>query len=152
MAVATHPRLEEILDMLRARGGRITTPRRAIITALLRSGGHITADELTDQIQADYPDVHLSTIYRCLDTLQELGIVDHVHLGHGRAIFHLADEAHQHLMCDVCSTVIEVPDALFADLAERLQADYGFAIRPRHFALLGRCADCVTTPIGAAEE
>ena len=93
MAVATHPRLDEILDLLRARGGRITTPRRAIVTALLQSGGHITADELTNQIQADYPDVHLSTIYRCLDTLQELGVIDHVHLGHGRAVFHLADEA-----------------------------------------------------------
>jgi Fur family transcriptional regulator, ferric uptake regulator len=145
MAVATHPRLDGILGMLRERGGRITTPRRAIVTALLNSGGHITADELTEQIQADYPDVHLSTIYRCLDTLQELGVVDHVHLGHGRAIFHLADEAHQHLLCEVCSKVIEVPDALFTSLAKRLKSDYGFAIRPRHFALLGRCADCLTT-------
>ncbi len=142
MPVATHPRLEEILDLLRASGGRITTPRRAIVSTLLRSGGHITADELTAQIQADYPDVHLSTIYRCLDTLQELGVIDHVHLGHGRAVFHLADEQHQHLMCEVCSKVIEVPDTLFADLDDRLQGDYGFKLRPRHFALLGRCADC----------
>ncbi len=139
---STDPRLAEILDMLRERGGRITTPRRAIISALLKSGGHITADELTSQIQADYPDVHLSTIYRCLETLEELAVVDHIHLGHGRAIYHLADEAHQHLMCEVCGAVIEVPDALFASLGKRLQADYGFAIRPRHFALLGRCADC----------
>ena len=48
-------------------------------------------------------------------------------------------------MCEVCSTVIEVPDTLFASLAERLKSDYGFAIRPRHFALLGRCADCATS-------
>jgi Fe2+ or Zn2+ uptake regulation protein len=143
--IASHPRLDEILDLLRARGGRITTPRRAIISALLQSGGHITADELTNQIQADYPDVHLSTIYRCLETLEELAVVDHVHLGHGRAIYHLADEAHQHLMCDVCAQVIEVPDALFESLSERLLADYGFTIQPRHFALLGRCADCVAT-------
>ena len=139
---STDPRLAEILDMLRGHGGRITTPRRAIISALLKSGGHITADELTSQIQADYPDVHLSTIYRCLETLEQLAVIDHIHLGHGRAIYHLADEAHQHLMCEVCGAVIEVPDSLFASLGERLQAEYGFAIRPRHFALLGRCADC----------
>jgi len=143
MAVVGNPRLDEILDMLRARGGRITTPRRAIITALLASGGHITADELTDQIQADYPDVHLSTIYRCLETLEHLAVIEHIHLGHGRAIYHLADEAHQHLLCDVCAKVVEVPDALFANLAERLKADYAFTIRPRHFAVLGRCDGCV---------
>lgn len=143
MVAVTKQRLDQILDMLRARGGRITTPRRAIITALLASGGHITADELTTEIQANYPDVHLSTIYRCLETLEELKVIEHIHLGHGRAIYHLADEAHQHLLCEVCAKVIEVPDALFENLAKRLRANYGFTIRPRHFAVLGRCDDCV---------
>jgi Fur family transcriptional regulator, ferric uptake regulator len=136
-------RLEQILGMLRNRGGRVTTSRRAIISSLLRSGGHVTADELTADIQANYPDVHLSTIYRCLETLQELDVVDHVHLGHGRAVYHLADEAHQHLMCEVCSAVVEVPDEVFADLSARLRSEYGFAIRPRHFAVLGRCTACL---------
>ncbi len=136
-------RLEQILGLLRARGGRVTTSRRAIVSSLLRSGGHVTADELTAEIQADYPDVHLSTIYRCLETLQELGVIDHVHLGHGRAVYHLADEAHQHLMCEVCDRVIEVPDEVFADLSARLRSEYAFAIRPRHFAVLGRCSDCL---------
>jgi Fe2+ or Zn2+ uptake regulation protein len=136
--------LEQILDLLRARGGRVTTSRRAIISSLLRSGGHVTADELTAEIQADYPDVHLSTIYRCLETLQELDVIDHVHLGHGRAVYHLADEAHQHLVCEVCGTVVEVPDQVFADLTTQLRSVYGFAIRPRHFAVLGRCAACLS--------
>ncbi len=140
---ATAERLEQILTMLRDRGGRVTTSRRAIITSLLRSGGHVTADELTSEIQANFPDIHLSTIYRCLETLQELGVIDHVHLGHGRAVYHLADEAHQHLVCEVCSTVVEVPDAVFAELSASLRSNYGFAIRPRHFAVLGRCANCL---------
>lgn len=140
---ANAERLEQILGLFRARGGRVTTSRRAIISSLLRSGGHVTADELTAEIQADYPDVHLSTIYRCLEALQELDVIDHVHLGHGRAVYHLADEAHQHLVCEVCSTVVEVPDEVFADLSARLRSDYGFAIRPRHFAVLGHCTNCI---------
>ncbi len=140
---ATAERLEQILRLLRDRGGRVTTSRRAIIGSLLRSGGHVTADELTSEIQADYPDVHLSTIYRCLETLAELGVIDHVHLGHGRAVYHLADETHQHLVCEVCSAVVEVPDEVFAELSARLRTEYGFAIRPRHFAVLGRCAACL---------
>src|ERR1044072_6176263 len=60
---ANAERLEQILGMLRDRGGRVTTSRRAIISSLLGSGGHVTADELTSEIQANFPDIHLSTIY-----------------------------------------------------------------------------------------
>ena len=136
-------RLERILDMFRDRGGRVTTPRRAIITALLEAGGHVTADELTDTVQAAHPDVHTSTIYRCLTSLEELGVVDHVHLGHGRAVYHLADETHQHLVCESCGTVVEVPATVFASLAKGLQKQFGFLVQPRHFAVSGRCQSCV---------
>ena len=132
--------------MLRERGGRVTTPRRAIIGALLKSGGHITADQLTNEIQANYPDIHLSTIYRCLETLEQLDVVDHIHMGHGRAVYHLSDEKHQHLLCEVCGAVTEVPDTVFADLADTLHRQYSFAIKPRHFAVLGRCDTCLDAP------
>ena len=137
-----HERVDAILRLLRERGGRLTVARRAIITALLDAEGHVTADDLTAAVQRAHPDVHLTTIYRCLDTLEELGVVDHVHLGHGRAVYHLATETHQHLVCEQCQAVVEVPDSLFADLGTRLQAEYGFSIRPHHFAVLGRCAAC----------
>ena len=141
-AVADPDRLERILELLRRRGGRVTRARRAIVAALLGSSSHLTADQLTGAVQREQPDVHLSTVYRCLEALEELGVVDHVHLGHGRAVYHLTDEPHQHLVCEVCGAVVEVPDALFDDLATRLRADYAFAIRPHHFAVLGRCAAC----------
>ena len=135
-------RAQAILELLRRGGGRLTTARRAIVAALLASPGHVTADELTEAIQAEHPDVHPTTVYRCLDALEQLGVIDHAHLGHGRAVYHLADEAHHHLVCESCGTVIEVPDALFDDLAADLRRRYGFAIRPHHFAVLGRCQSC----------
>jgi Fur family transcriptional regulator, ferric uptake regulator len=135
-------RLHRILDQLRARGGRITTARRALVTALVEAEAHVTADDLAEQVQRSHPDVHRSTIYRTLDALEELGVVDHVHLGHGRAVYHLLDDPHQHLVCDVCGFVIEAPDSLFQPLADALRADYGFVLRSNHFAVLGRCADC----------
>ena len=114
---------------------------------LLKSGGHITADQLTNEIQANYPDIHLSTIYRCLETLEQLDVVDHIHLRHGKAVYHLSDEKHQHLMCEVCGAVTEVPDTVFADLADTLRRQYSFAIKPRHFAVLGRCDACLDEPL-----
>ncbi len=139
----TDGRLERILASLRASGGRITPARRALVSALLSSHSHATAEDLAEIVQRSHPDVHQSTIYRTLDALEELGIVDHVHLGHGRAVYHLADDPHQHLVCEACGHVLEVPDAIFADLATQLQERFAFTLRPNHFAVLGRCEDCV---------
>jgi Fe2+ or Zn2+ uptake regulation protein len=133
---------EPILALLRARGGRITTSRRAILETFLGGGGHVTAETLTARVQAAQPDVHESTVYRFLDELERLGVVDHVHLGHGPAVYHLAADAHHHLVCDACGAVEEVPDEVFADLRGRLQAEFGFALQPRHFAVTGRCRAC----------
>ena len=138
----TDDRLERILAELRQAGGRITPARRALVSALLDADAHVTADDLAELVQRSHPDVHQSTIYRTLDALEELGIVDHVHLGHGRAVYHLADDPHQHLVCEACGHVIEVPDAVFRQLATDLRRDYRFTLRPNHFAVLGRCEAC----------
>lgn len=138
-------RLERILVRLRSSGGRITTARRALVSALVEADSHVTADDLAETVQRSHPDVHRSTIYRTLDALEELDIVDHVHLGHGRAVYHLLDDPHQHLVCEVCEAVIEVPDELFRSLARSLKDGYGFRLRPNHFAVLGRCATCANS-------
>ena len=135
-------RLEAILALLRRRGGRLTPTRRAIVSALVAAGDHLTADDITDTVRRAHPDLALTTVYRCLETLEELGVVEHVHLGHGRAAYHLASEDHQHLVCEACGTVVEVPTRLFDDLAATLDAGYGFSIRPHHFAVPGRCSAC----------
>jgi Fe2+ or Zn2+ uptake regulation protein len=136
-------RLDEILALVRARGGRVTTSRRAIVSALLAAQGHVTAEDLAASVQAQYPDVHTSTVYRCLETLAELGIIEHVHLGHGPAVYHLTNEGHQHLVCESCHAVIEVPDHVFAAVAYALETDFGFTPSLGHFAILGRCATCL---------
>jgi Fe2+ or Zn2+ uptake regulation protein len=132
-----------ILERLRSAGGRVTGARRAVVAALLAADDHVTADDLAATVQAADPEIHLSTVYRTLDALERLGVVDHVHLGHGRAVYHLADDPHQHLVCEECGVVIEAPHDLFAEVAERVQATYRFRLRPHHFAVLGRCEDCV---------
>jgi Fe2+ or Zn2+ uptake regulation protein len=136
-------RVEAILDALRSEGGRITTGRRAIAHALMTAPDHhVTADDIAAIVQADHPDVHLSTIYRTLDSLEQLGMVGRVNLGVGGAVYHLVDHVHHHLVCEGCGAVIEVPDQLLATLARTVAKQYGFEMSPRHLALPGRCADC----------
>ena len=130
-----------ILARMRAAGGRVTVARRALVQALV-AGEHLTADDLAAQVQAL---LRTSTAQRStgrLDTLEELGIVTHVHLGHGRAVYHLAESAHLHLVCSRCGSVTELSDDVIAPLAERVSRENGLTLEPRHFALLGTCRPC----------
>ncbi len=102
----------------------------------------MTAEDVAATVQQDHPDVHLSTVYRTLEALERLGVVDHVHLGHGRAVYHLADDDHHHLMCEECGAVIEVPETLFDDVARSVRQRYGFSLRSKHFAVVGTCRAC----------
>jgi Fur family ferric uptake transcriptional regulator len=134
--------LEGVIELLRSKGHRVTTPRRFIIRCLIEAGGHRTADELATEVHDLAPDVHISTIYRNLEELELLGIIEHAHLGHGAASYHLAALPHGHFVCSDCGKTIEVPDTLFSPLARRAKSVYGFTIDPHHFAMIGRCEDC----------
>jgi Fe2+ or Zn2+ uptake regulation protein len=131
-----------ILEDLRRRGIRITSARRAVITALVGTDGHVTAEDIAQLVQRRAPDVHLSTVYRTLESLEAAGVVDHVHLGHGRAVYHLTADRHQHLVCEQCRKVVHLPDGLYDDLARDIEDRYRFELRPHHFALIGVCEDC----------
>jgi Fe2+ or Zn2+ uptake regulation protein len=139
----TDDRLKRVLALVRDKGGRVTTTRRAIVAALLEAPDHhVTAQTLAEQVQRSHPDIHPSTVYRTLDTLTDIGVVEHTHLGHGATVYHLTDERHQHLVCESCGAVVEVPLSQFEPLVDDLRATYGFDVHPEHVALVGRCRDC----------
>ena len=136
------PRLDDILDRLRARGGRVTVQRRAVIDALVQGPRHLTAEELAARVQAANPEIHLSTIYRTLESLEHQGIVQHAHFGHGPAVYHLTDGDHLHLVCECCERVVEVPRSAYQGFERMLADDYDFTVTPHHFAVQGRCSAC----------
>lgn len=142
MPAAPSPAVEDIVEALRARGARVTTPRRLLVECLVRAGGHRTAEELAAEVRSAAPDVHLSTIYRNLEELEHLGVVSHAHLGHGPAMYHLATATHAHLVCRGCGAELEAGPELFADLAREAMARFGFQVEPYHFAVVGSCERC----------
>ena len=104
-----------------------------------RHEGAFTADELA----ASVPDVHVSTVYRTLGLLEEIGAVRHVHLSHGPALYEsAASEQVRHLVCEVCGRHVAVPSSAFAALRRRLRRDYDFVLDGSHFAIVGRCSNC----------
>lgn len=140
--MAAADRFDEVLALLRAHGGRVTAPRRAILRALIDHADHPTAEQLTADVQVGHPETHESTVYRFLDDLERLGVIDHVHLGHGPAVYHFADDTHHHLVCEACGLVVEVPDRALEGFRRRLRSDFDFEMEPRHFAVPGRCRAC----------
>lgn len=120
----------------------MTAPRRAIVRALLAAGGHVTADELAGVVQTSHPDMAVSTVYRTMEVLQEAGLVEHLHLGHGPAVYHLTEHDHRHLVCEDCGRVVEVSEAEFDELARYVRLRLRFTIDGRHVALRGRCEHC----------
>jgi Fur family ferric uptake transcriptional regulator len=115
------------------------------VAALLAdSGRHLSAEQLVEGVRSRLPDTAESTVYRTLAALEELGVISHVHLGHGPATYHLSDTPHRHLVCTDCGTVIDLRADVFGTLAETVEARYGFALAAEHFALSGQCHSCRT--------
>lgn len=141
-------RATTILDRLRGHGGRVTGPRRLVIEAMVASPNHhMTASEVVASVRATDPDFYESTVYRTLDRLVELDVVERVQLGPGAAtVFHLPQRPHHHLVCEVCGEVTEVPADLIDDVARRVMIDHGFTLRPSASTLAGVCARCARAP------
>lgn len=144
----------DLTKQLRAKGYRLTPARQLVLSAV--SGlEHATPDAICAEVQRTASSVNLSTVYRTLELLEELGLVTHTHLGHGAPIYHAAaEQQHLHLVCRVCGRVTEAQPDLADPLAEKLRAEQGFEIDVAHFAIFGRCAECIaranTEPAGHA--
>jgi Fur family transcriptional regulator, ferric uptake regulator len=139
--------IDAVLELVRRRGGRVTEARRAVVAALVDGRHeHLTAELVAGRVQESQPDVHLSTVYRTLDSLEALGVVSHVHLGHGPSTYHLDTEPHHHAACDTCGTIVHLPGDLYDEVVARVRAETGFVATPPHFSLTGRCPACTAAP------
>jgi Fe2+ or Zn2+ uptake regulation protein len=134
--------VESVLDLIRSSGGRSTGSRRALLEVLFDSGEHRTAEELARAVKLRAPDVHLSTVYRNLEELEQLGVIVHNHLGHGPVTYQLVTRTHAHLLCENCGVRLEAPPSMFRALVASARKNFDFEVDPRHFAISGLCANC----------
>jgi Fur family ferric uptake transcriptional regulator len=129
-------------DTLRASGYRVTPQRQLVLEAVTKLE-HATPEEIFADIHQTARGVNVSTVYRTLELLEQVGLVTHTHLGHGAPRYHLAAEAqHVHLVCRDCEKVIQVDPAAVASLVTALDEEFGFETDVGHLTVFGRCADC----------
>jgi Fur family ferric uptake transcriptional regulator len=87
--------------------------------------------------------VNVSTVYRTLEVLEELGLVRHAHLSDRAPTYHsVRDHEHFHLVCRNCRKVISVDPDVIAPLLSRLEADHSFVADVGHLTVFGTCKEC----------
>jgi len=136
------PEVDEILSAIRGATKRVTVAKRTVADVLVGAPGHLTAEEITQEVQRRQPEVSPSTVYRILEELEDLQIVVHSHLDQHAAVFHLAGAVHGHLTCDTCGATFEIPAAHFDALSKDLQRTFGFMLDRHHVAVTGTCEYC----------
>ncbi|NBU32392.1 MAG: transcriptional repressor [Actinobacteria bacterium] len=130
-------------EVLREHGYRIT-PQRQLVLEAVNALGHATPETLLAEVQKTAGAVNLSTIYRTLEVLEQVGLVTHAHIGHGPPTYHSVDEdPHIHLVCDTCSSVDSIPAESATLFVQLLRDQVGFETDVAHVSVHGQCADCV---------
>ena len=133
----------DIIRKLSKQGYRLTPQRMMILEAVERADSHISAEEIYTQILARYPHLNISTVYRTLELLKELGLVTETDLGDGRVRYHSMKKGrHHHLVCQKCGAIIDLDESVLSPLKVALLREYKFSADLRHLAIFGRCANC----------
>src|ERR1700744_6257285 len=129
-------------QQLRPRGSR-ATPQRQLVLEAVAELRHATPEDVGARVNQSARGVNISTIYRTLELLEQLGMVTHTHLGHGAPTYHLAEDAdHVHLVCRSCGKITEISSDVARPLVATLDAEQGFQTDVGHLTVFGRCSDC----------
>ena len=129
-------------ELLRAKGYRLTPQREQVLRAVERLG-HATPDDVLQAVREESHGVNISTVYRNLELLEELGLVRHSHITDRSPTYHATSmPSHVHLVCRSCHKVIEVSPDEVAPMTDALLDKHGFTADVGHLTVFGRCRDC----------
>ena len=125
------------------KGYRLTPQRMMVVEALHSKESHISAEEIFEQLKAKYPYANLSTVYRTLELLKELGLAAEIDIGDGLLRYHAIENGrHHHLVCNKCGKMIELSESEFFPLEKSIMKNQGFKADLTHLAIFGLCSSC----------
>lgn len=134
---------------LRSAGYRLSSARRLVLEALFAAGGPVSAEYVAEGLGGRLTRSDVASVYRNLVRLEELGVVTHVHMGHGPGLYALAGGGEQeYLVCERCQRVRPVDPAELDPVRERIRETFGYEARFSHFPILGLCASCAAAEAG----
>ncbi|MGN6182888.1 MAG: Fur family transcriptional regulator [Thermoanaerobaculia bacterium] len=134
-------KVSAMIERCREAGMNVTPQRIAIYRALVRSEEHPTPEMLFQSVSEDMPSLSLATIYKTLDSLAQLGLVNAVPVVSDKKRFDANDDAHHHLVCSRCGMIRDYYTHAFDDLVPRRQVQ-GFMAESVSVNITGICAEC----------
>lgn len=135
--------LEDALETLRRSGHRVTAARRLVIEGLIEAEGPASAEYLARRVGGVSTPMDVASVHRNLAQLEELGLVRHVHIGHGPGLYAPAGRTEaEFLLCSRCHAFRAMGNDEAERVHEAIVAITGHAARFSHFPLVGVCESC----------
>ncbi len=135
--------IEQLIDQLQSAGYRNTPARRAVLEALIDGPSHMTAPHVVAAVGETSPSVGRASIYRTLELLTRLGLVQASTLGGTETTYMLAPSGHHHhAICLECRETIEIDECVMGELEGALRERTGFEVRGHLLEIYGLCPQC----------
>lgn len=136
-------------QVLKEHGLKVTTQRIAILKIFREySQCHLTVEEIYDYVKKDYPDIGLATVYRTVQLLSELELIDKINLDDGYVRYEIGvmdghkSHHHHHMICLKCGTVFAFEEDMLDSLEAHIMESQGFAVVNHEVKLFGYCITC----------
>ena len=137
---------EDLAEMMRTKGLRMTHQRRVLAELLQHAEEHLDAEAVYELARTRDPKIHRATVYRTLNTLKRLGLVDELDLMHVSGDRHYYEirpsQFHIHLVCSRCRKVQEPTDPFWNDLKSKVHRETGFKPEVVRLEMAGICVAC----------
>jgi Fe2+ or Zn2+ uptake regulation protein len=139
-----------ILGALEGAGYRLTAPRRALASLIAAHSGHFTAEELLEESRRGRHGLGRATIFRSLDVLADLGLVERLDLPSGEHAFVTCERAHHHhVVCSSCGQSTEFSDDGVEQVAAAIEGATGYRVEAHRLELFGMCPECQAKEVRA---
>ncbi len=141
---------EKFINLLRERGLKVTNQRIGVLETLAAyPDKHLTAEEIYDKVKQEYPEIGLATVYRTIQLLLELHLIDKISLDDGCVRYEIAHldsdttkHRHHHLVCLSCGNVFSFEDDLLEELENKIKEKTDFRVVNHEVKLYGYCREC----------
>lgn len=140
-------RISRIKEQIHSQSYKLTPQREATVRVLLENEeDHLSAEDVYLLVKDKAPEIGLATVYRTLELLAELKVVDKINFGDGVSRFDLRKEGanhfHHHLVCIECGAVDEIQTDLLGDVESVVEKGWNFQIKDHRLTFHGICHRC----------
>ncbi|MEI7556521.1 Fur family transcriptional regulator [Candidatus Chlorohelix sp.] len=134
---------EEIMQKISESGYKLTESRRVLVELALKHEGHFSAADLYETIKSEAPSVGRATVFRTLDLLTSMQLLEKIHLGDGCHSYVVCQSRHHHhLICNTCGLTIDFENCHLNELLQDLSRLTNFSIKGHWLEVFGQCERC----------